>query len=156
MQKKIIYIMAISLFLPIFNANAEVIELNNQDAAICLKQLKDNPSDVAIIIDYSPTCGGCISYEPIYQKVALEHPERKFFRVKQWETSDAVKKDCLQETGPSAVPRTKYVVKLNHEGKTYIFNPLKVLTAPLSEAALVDFIKDWHPSSSMVTFPSSN
>jgi len=51
---------------------ADVIELDNQDPQICKQQLLAAKSiqewlKFPIIVDYSPTCGACRTYLPIFE-----------------------------------------------------------------------------------------
>ncbi len=115
---------------------ADVIELDNQDAQVCKQQLLNTKADkygykFPVIVDYSPNCGACTLYLPIVEAASnsAKYKDRlTFFKIKQWDASDAVKKDCLGEGDTWAFPRTSIRVIYTNpsSGENRWYNPREV------------------------------
>jgi thiol-disulfide isomerase/thioredoxin len=113
-----------SLFLTAYS-NADIIELDMQNGDKCRQQITTAKDQYPIILDYSPSCGACQRYMPIYDQVASKYPQRAFFKAREWEATEEVKVKCLQETGSSAVPRPRAVWQfVDASGKQRLLNAI--------------------------------
>lgn len=125
---------------------ADVGELDTKNAKICQEQILAAKDTHPIVLDYSPTCGYCEQYMPTYLKVAEETPDRSFFRINLWDTTEEVRKVCLGEKtddgGMYPVPTTKLVEKKVNPttGDAQIIET-DAKMGVLTEDELINFIK---------------
>lgn len=95
-------------------ANAEVVDLNNQSATECSKQLNAAKGKVMVVAAYDPECHWWQKYKPIYSQVSdsINYPA-SFFRFDFMNAADNVALNCLQEE-PPVCPTTFLYNKAKH------------------------------------------
>ena len=101
----------ILLMLLFVTANAKVIELDNQNAKNCQKQILSAHDSRPIVLSFSSSCPNGDEIMPIFHSVAKQFPNRAFFSYDfDTEKNDSVFASCIKrydETCPEIIVMKK-------------------------------------------------
>ncbi|MCL5260689.1 MAG: hypothetical protein M1561_03265 [Gammaproteobacteria bacterium] len=102
---------AILLVFLFATANAKVIELDNQNAKNCQKQILSAHDSRPIVLSFSSSCPNGEAIMPIFHSVAKQFPNRAFFSYDfDTEKNDSVFAKCIKrydETCPEIIVMKK-------------------------------------------------